>query len=160
MAWELTGNSGTDPANNFLGTTDNQPLVIKVNGEEALRISPKGDVGIRAGSTHGDLTISGAADPNIGWHVLTAPGRLHIAGEEKLFLLNKGGVIVGNEWGGNGNLTVEGVVAIGGGSTHGDLTISGAADPNIGWHVLTAPGRLHIAGEEKLFLLNKGGVIV
>jgi hypothetical protein len=29
MAWELTGNSGTDPANTFLGTTDGKPLVIQ-----------------------------------------------------------------------------------------------------------------------------------
>src|SRR5688572_16754586 len=31
LGWLLTGNSGTNPATNFLGTTDNQPLVFKVN---------------------------------------------------------------------------------------------------------------------------------
>lgn len=35
-------------------------------------------------------------------------GRLHISGGELLYLLNKSGVIVGKEWGGTGNLTVEG----------------------------------------------------
>ena len=41
-------------------------------------------------------------------------GRLHIGGEELLYLLNKDGVIVGKEWQGNGNLTVEGnVTAVG-----------------------------------------------
>src|SRR5215207_7596924 len=39
MPWELTGNSGTNPANDFLGTTDDQPLVIRTNGTEALRIA-------------------------------------------------------------------------------------------------------------------------
>lgn len=29
--WGLTGNTGTDPATNFIGTTDNQPLVFKTN---------------------------------------------------------------------------------------------------------------------------------
>jgi hypothetical protein len=29
MSWELTGNAGTNPATNFLGTTDGQPLVIQ-----------------------------------------------------------------------------------------------------------------------------------
>lgn len=29
--WSLTGNAGTTPPTNFLGTTDQQPLVIKVN---------------------------------------------------------------------------------------------------------------------------------
>jgi hypothetical protein len=37
-----------------------------------------------------------------------SPGRMHIHGEENLYLLNKGGVIVGKSWGGNGNLIVEG----------------------------------------------------
>lgn len=31
LGWLLTGNSGTSPASNFIGTTDNQPLVFKVN---------------------------------------------------------------------------------------------------------------------------------
>jgi hypothetical protein len=30
-AWLLTGNAGTDPAVNFLGTTDAQPLCIRVD---------------------------------------------------------------------------------------------------------------------------------
>jgi len=29
LAWSLTGNSGTNPATNFIGTTDGQPLTIK-----------------------------------------------------------------------------------------------------------------------------------
>src|SRR5437879_4632449 len=29
MAWELAGNAGTDPATNFLGTTDGKPLSIQ-----------------------------------------------------------------------------------------------------------------------------------
>jgi hypothetical protein len=31
VGWLLNGNSGTNPATNFLGTTDNQPLVFKIN---------------------------------------------------------------------------------------------------------------------------------
>ena len=31
VGWLLNGNSGTNPASNFLGTTDNQPLVFRVN---------------------------------------------------------------------------------------------------------------------------------
>jgi hypothetical protein len=30
MSWELTGNSGTNPNSNFLGTIDKQPLIIRV----------------------------------------------------------------------------------------------------------------------------------
>ena len=38
--WLLTGNTGTNPATNFLGTTDAQPLVLKVNNQPALRLEP------------------------------------------------------------------------------------------------------------------------
>jgi hypothetical protein len=47
MSWDLTGNSGTDPTINFLGTTDNQPLIIKTNAlEPTLTIAPGGFVSI------------------------------------------------------------------------------------------------------------------
>jgi hypothetical protein len=36
--WSLTGNAGTNPAVNFIGTTDNQPLVLRVNNQRALRL--------------------------------------------------------------------------------------------------------------------------
>ena len=42
-AWLLTGNAGTNPAVNFLGTTDNQPLVIRVNNQETFRFNPPGE---------------------------------------------------------------------------------------------------------------------
>jgi hypothetical protein len=48
MSWEITGNAGTNPSTNFLGTTDSQPLVIKTGGSEAMRIS-NGEVGIGGG---------------------------------------------------------------------------------------------------------------
>jgi hypothetical protein len=42
-AWSLTGNAGTDPTNNFIGTTDGQPLLFKVSNFPAGRIHPTGD---------------------------------------------------------------------------------------------------------------------
>jgi len=41
-AWLLTGNAGTNPATNFLGTTDAQPLVIRVGNQETFRFNPPG----------------------------------------------------------------------------------------------------------------------
>jgi hypothetical protein len=38
--WSLTGNAGTTPGTNFLGTTDNVALEIRVNGSRALLIQP------------------------------------------------------------------------------------------------------------------------
>jgi hypothetical protein len=75
-------------------------------------------------------------------------GRLHIGGEELLYILNKAGVMIGKEWGGNGNLTVQGNVNIG-----ADLIF-----PN--QTTIKGAGRLHIGGEELLYILNKAGVMI
>ncbi|WP_118975321.1 tail fiber domain-containing protein [Taibaiella koreensis] len=44
--WDVTGNTGTTPATNFIGTTDNQPLTIRTNNTEKVRIAPAGNVGV------------------------------------------------------------------------------------------------------------------
>src|SRR5438093_9675171 len=44
--WSLGGNAGTDPGTSFVGTTDAQPLVLRTNNAERLRIDPTGKVGI------------------------------------------------------------------------------------------------------------------
>jgi hypothetical protein len=51
MPWELTGNAGTNPLPvwgppNFLGTTDNQPLAIRTNNAERMRVTTEGNVGL------------------------------------------------------------------------------------------------------------------
>ncbi len=38
--WHLLGNLGTTPGVNFLGTTDNQPLELRVNNSRVLRLQP------------------------------------------------------------------------------------------------------------------------
>ena len=40
--WSLTGNAGTAPATNYLGTSDAQPLVIRTNGTERARVLSTG----------------------------------------------------------------------------------------------------------------------
>jgi hypothetical protein len=46
--WSVKGNGGTIPGTDFLGTTDNKPLELKVNGQRALRLehaaNPSGGV--------------------------------------------------------------------------------------------------------------------
>jgi hypothetical protein len=42
--WLLTGNSGTNPTNNYIGTSDNQDLNIATNGAEKMRVLGNGDV--------------------------------------------------------------------------------------------------------------------
>jgi hypothetical protein len=43
-SWLTTGNSSTNPAINFIGTTDAQPLVIRTNNTEKMRVLANGDI--------------------------------------------------------------------------------------------------------------------
>ncbi|UOU98431.1 hypothetical protein MUU74_00345 [Chryseobacterium daecheongense] len=38
QSWNITGNSGTTPTNNFIGTIDDKELVFKTNNKERMRI--------------------------------------------------------------------------------------------------------------------------
>ncbi len=40
VAWSLTGNAGTTPDTNYLGTSDNQAFEIKVNNQRVFRFEP------------------------------------------------------------------------------------------------------------------------
>ncbi len=53
-AWLTTGNSGTNAATNFIGTTDNVDWVVKTNNLERIRVLNSGNVGINitAPTTH------------------------------------------------------------------------------------------------------------
>lgn len=53
--WNISGNSGTNPSNNFIGTTDNQDLVFKTNNTERARIvAGTGDIKV-GNATSGTL---------------------------------------------------------------------------------------------------------
>ncbi|MFN5865845.1 MAG: beta strand repeat-containing protein, partial [Candidatus Kapaibacterium sp.] len=56
-AWALGGNSITDPTTQFLGTTSNQPLVIRTNNTEQVRVSAAGNVGIGTANPSSALEI-------------------------------------------------------------------------------------------------------
>ena len=44
--WLTTGNYGTNPTNNFLGTKDAEDIVFRTNNIERLRITKNGRIGI------------------------------------------------------------------------------------------------------------------
>ena len=70
-AWNLTGNSGTNPATNFIGTTDAQPLRFRVNNTWAGEIHPSsGNVFLGLGA--GNINTIGQANIAIGEHSLFA----------------------------------------------------------------------------------------
>ena len=57
MAWELTGNA--IGSNDFLGTTNNQTLVIKTNNTEQLHVGTNGNVGIGTSTPYVKLQVAG-----------------------------------------------------------------------------------------------------
>ena len=59
--WLLTGNAGTVPGVNFLGTTDNQPLQLHVNGGRAFRLEPAAPGPNVIGGALNSVVASGAA---------------------------------------------------------------------------------------------------
>ncbi len=57
--WNLSGNSGTNPLTNFVGTIDNKDLVLKTNNAERMRITAAGKVGIGTASPSAALHLVG-----------------------------------------------------------------------------------------------------
>jgi hypothetical protein len=68
--WKLAGNAGTSAAN-FLGTTDNRPLNLRVNNSRGLRLAPASD-----GTNQSPNVIGGIADNSVtaGVHSATIGG--------------------------------------------------------------------------------------
>ena len=58
-AWTLLGNGGTNPAINFLGTTDNQRLVVRTNNTEKMTVLSTGEVGIGLNNPTNKLEVVG-----------------------------------------------------------------------------------------------------
>jgi len=88
--WALNGNTGTAPGVNFLGTTDNQPLELKANGQRILRLEPN------------------ALGPNV------------IAGDASNYVSSgvSGATIAGGGGDSNGNVVMANRSAIGGGNAN------------------------------------------
>jgi hypothetical protein len=99
--WQLTGNSGTVPAANFLGTLDNQPLEFRVNGARGFRIEPtptNGAVNVIGGG------ISNSVAPGVVGATISGGGALNYSG---LTLTNKVTGDLGVIGGGGGNVSDE-----------------------------------------------------
>lgn len=76
--WQLGGNAIA--AGNFLGTTNAQPLSVRTNGTERLRVLPNGNVGV------------GTSNPQVKLHLTGNRVRLESAGK-RLDLRADGGAV-------------------------------------------------------------------
>jgi trimeric autotransporter adhesin len=68
--WRTAGNAGTNPATDFLGTTDNRPLNFRVSNSRALRLEPALFDGVAApnvvGGGTGNALTAGVHSATIG----------------------------------------------------------------------------------------------
>jgi hypothetical protein len=87
--WSATGNSGINPATNFLGTTDANDLVIKTNSTETARMSTAGNFGIGTNAPASRLHIKGGQIIESGTLYMNSPDNV-----EKILL---------TDWGDNGS---------------------------------------------------------
>lgn len=55
--WSLTGNAGTDPATNYLGTSDVNDLVLRTNAIDRVHVDTDGNVGINEVAPNSKLEI-------------------------------------------------------------------------------------------------------
>ena len=62
--WKADGNAGTTGGTQFLGTTDNQPLELKVNNTRGLRLEPTADGNVNLAG--GNATTIAAGTASVG----------------------------------------------------------------------------------------------
>ena len=159
--WSLTGNAGTVPGTNYLGTSDNAALEIRVNNTRALRIEPSGEAPNLIGGWWENYVDAGVVGAAIGgggsgeWgenrvgddfgtvgggQGNTASGRSSVVGGGEL---NTASYAVTTVGGGQNNTTSYAYATVGGGESN---TASGWAATIGGGQKNTASGELTTIG--------------
>lgn len=123
-------------------------LFIQNSGEARLRLFNNGGqaewlLGQRSATEHNFSLSRKIANAEMDFISITPQGRFHISGPEYLYLLNTNGVIIGREFGGTGNLSVQ-----------GNLTMSGPSQYILG------TSRIHVNGPEYFYVLNNAGMVI
>ena len=79
--WKITGNAGTDSAVHFLGTTDTEPLMFRVNNIRSGRIEAASNVNSFLGAYSGSSTTTGFRNTAFGYRSMFAntTGRDNVA---------------------------------------------------------------------------------
>lgn len=73
-AWSRTGNAETTPGTNFIGTTDNQALEIRVNGARAWRVAPAMFINDSAPNIIGGASVN-VVGPSVSGATVAGGGR-------------------------------------------------------------------------------------
>lgn len=129
--WKFGGNAGTTPGTDILGTTDDKPLEVHVNGVRALRLEPGDSPNVIAGSVANQIasgvvgaSVAGGGTEFLGNFVAGDFGAIgggsdNQAGASDGDENNRGFATVG---GGSGNTADDAYATVGGGN---DNTASG-----------------------------------
>ena len=72
--WSILGNTGTAPATNFIGTTDNVELRFRTNNTERLSIGNTGNIGVNIAPSTYKLDVSSGAGDAIYGHSANVGG--------------------------------------------------------------------------------------
>jgi hypothetical protein len=64
LDWSLSGNTGTNPATNYVGTTDNVPLILRANSIERIRMGTAETVVNEAAQNY-DFRVEGTSEPEM-----------------------------------------------------------------------------------------------
>ncbi|MEZ4767079.1 MAG: hypothetical protein R2844_01470 [Caldilineales bacterium] len=135
--WDLTGNAGTTPGTNFVGTTDGAALELHVNGERALRLEPFAGLPNVVGGSYANDVSSGV------WAAT-------IAGGGSTTLPNRVTDQYGAIGGGYGNTAGDNA---GTASDHAFATVGGGGGNTAsGWKSTVAGGWYNIASGEESFV--------
>jgi hypothetical protein len=139
--WSLTGNAGTIPGTDFLGTTDNEPLEFWVNGTRALRLEPG------FGSPNVVGGVGSSVDPYVS-------GATIAGGVYNTVSANSDKPTIG---GGNGN-TVSNLYPTISGGEYNKATANGAAVGG-GYHNLASGRQSAVGGGAQNIASGAGAVI-
>ncbi|MDW8334858.1 MAG: hypothetical protein RMM53_11635, partial [Bacteroidia bacterium] len=95
--WLLTGNAGTDPTTNYVGTSDAQALSIRTNGAERINITSAGAVTINGPQANVNFRVASQGDANaiflngsnsrVGLGTNLPAERLHVEGNARITAL-------------------------------------------------------------------------
>jgi hypothetical protein len=136
--WHLGGNAGTTPGTDFLGTTDNKALELKVNGTRALRIEPNTTAPNLIGGFNANSVTAGVQGATIA-----GGGRSSIVNT----ITDDAGTVsggIGNTAGDNAGTTSDNTAAtVGGGNNN---TASGTSATVAGGGTNTASGSAATVG--------------
>jgi hypothetical protein len=140
-AWTITGNAGTSPGTNFIGTTDNTDWVIKTNNTEQIRVKADGNIGIGTTSPQVRLNLSAASKIRIG--LTSSSEYLTMGANDIQFNRDNISYISNTNTGSNSKLAF----TTQGGSANIRMLID--ASGNVGVGTTSPSAKLHVAGDVK-----------